>query len=148
MRSPVVFTVIMMSGMLLASALLSFQLDKTYAQSTDPDAHPEHVTFDITIDNNNCVIQGDGSRFTELTCTPSGATTTTLNNPFDSFFELDCDLSNPSPDSITAICELDFLEAELAGNDFDMNNVFCSNVDLIQREITDCSGTLDDENHN
>jgi hypothetical protein len=48
MRLPFVFTVIMMSGMFLASALLSFQLGKIYAQSTDPNSPPQQVDFDIS----------------------------------------------------------------------------------------------------
>jgi hypothetical protein len=136
MRSLFVFTVIMMSGMLV-SALLSFQLDKIYAQSTDPNSPPEQVTLGILAPD-PCTFSQDS-----IDCAPSDGATTTLNPPFDSDFDLACDIFGTS-----ASCLLDFRSPQLSGNDWDAS-VSCSDVDVSEIiSITGCSGTLDDENHN
>jgi hypothetical protein len=142
MRSPVVFTVIMMSGMLLASALLSFQLDKIYAQSTDPNSPPEQVTFDISA-SDSCDFSPDS-----IDCAPSDGATTTLNPPFDSNFDLACDTFGTPASGISATCLLDFRSPELNGDDWEAR-VSCSDVEIVEFaiSITGCSGTLDDENH-
>jgi hypothetical protein len=145
MRSPFVFTVIvivMMSGMLLASALISFQLDKIYAQSTDPNGPPQHVEFDILITEDCDIIPQDD----DIDCLPIDGATTTLDPPFDSDFALGC---SPNPAGRNPFCGLDFESPQLGGDDWDAK-VFCeeaiTNPDLTL-SLSDCTGTLDDENH-
>jgi hypothetical protein len=144
MRSPFVFTVIMVSGMLLASALSSNQLDKIYAQSTDPNAPPQHVEFDILTTEDCIFIPQDD----DIDCIPINGATTTLDPPFDSDFFLSCDLNNQPPQN--AFCNLDFLSPQLGGDDWDAK-VNCEEVTTIIPDLTfslsDCTGTLDDEDH-
>jgi hypothetical protein len=146
MRSPFVFTVIMMmmmSGMLLASVLLSFQLDKIYAQSTDPDSPPQHVNFDILTTEDCTFIPQDD----DIDCIPINGATTTLDPPFDSDFFLNCNLINQPPQN--AFCNLDFRSPQLGGDDWEAT-VNCEEVTM-NRDLTisasDCTGTLDDEDH-
>jgi hypothetical protein len=142
MRSPVVFTVIMVSGMLLASAFLSFQLDWIYGQSSDPNSPPQHVDFNVLV-NQNCDIDPiDGF----IDCSPNDGATTTLPNPaFASDIELSCNIFGNPPNSAT--CLIDFRSPQLGGDDWDMVHGVACNVDS-SFNLIDCDGTLDDENHN
>jgi hypothetical protein len=89
----------MMSGMLLASALLSFQLDKIYAQLA--------FQVDITASVPPCTIdQNEDELNDELDCAASdgGAILTRINPPFDlgtfGTFDLDCEHSIEDDDEI------------------------------------------------
>jgi len=136
MRSPFVFifTVMMMSGMLLASALLSFQLDKIYAQ--------EWIEFSII--GLNC--PGADLNQDSIDCPATDRpSTTTLDPPFDSNYDLSCERNN---DWTSANCNLDFRSPRLGGEDWDAD-VSCSLIEKIGQDlvIDFCGGFLADEEH-
>ena len=143
MRSQFVFAVIMMSGMIIPSALLSFHLEKIYAQSTDPNSPPDNITVDISL-SPSCT--GDQDHI-DCLASDDGATLTGLDPPFDSDFDLDCEVvveefGEPGfPPPLSYSCNLDFRSPQLGDSNWDAN-VFCFGG------LNHCSGTLDDENHN
>jgi hypothetical protein len=137
-----------MLGMLLGSALLTFQLDKIYAQSTDPNSPPDNITVDISL-SPSCT--GDQDHI-DCLASDDGATLTGLDPPFDSDFDLDCEIHSLGESIFIApgvtiqpplsySCNLDFRSPELGDSNWDAN-VFCFGG------LNHCSGTLDDENHN
>ena len=130
----------------IGSALLSFQLDKIYAQSADRDSPPDHVTVDITASVPPCEITQDGTRL-DCAASDNGATLSGLDPPFDSDFDFDCEVvveefGEPGfPPPLSYSCNLDFRSPQLGDSNWDAN-VFCFGG------LNHCSGTLDDENHN
>ena len=105
MRSPVEFKVIMVSGMIIASAFLSFQLDKIYAQAQD--TFISDGIIEITASVPPCTIDLNEDELPdELDCAESdnGATATGLvpSNQELSFdeFSLDCEIHIEDDDEI------------------------------------------------
>jgi hypothetical protein len=136
-----------LSGILLSSALLSFQLDKIYAQSSP-------IAVDITASVPPCAIDLNEDKLPdELDCAASDneATVTGLDpQPLNPEFSLDCEThiedddeippdQNPGEtDSLAASCSLD-------GDDWNANVSCFPPVDPFTtgtNNLNDCFGSI------